>query len=48
MNKKQTVIMIPAWQYDKMIETHDKLLENYLRLKVECEDLKKAKGGHTV
>lgn len=35
----QKMIMIPVWQYDKMIETYDKTLEELRELKERLREM---------
>lgn len=39
----QKMIMIPVWQYDKMIETYDKTLEELRELKERLREMEELK-----
>lgn len=39
----QKMIMIPAWQYDKMVESYDKALEELRILKEHLKEIEKLK-----
>lgn len=40
----QKMIMIPVWQYDKMIETYDKTLEELRELKERLRKMEELKN----
>lgn len=40
----QKMIMIPVWQYDKMIETYDKTLEELRKLKERLREMEELKN----
>ena len=39
----QKMIMIPVWQYDKLIETYDKTLEELRELKERLREMEELK-----
>lgn len=40
----QTMVMIPAWRYDKMVESYDKALEELRELKEQLKEIEESKA----
>lgn len=40
----QKMIMIPEWQYDKMVESYDKALEELRELKERLKEIEESKA----
>lgn len=40
----QKMIMIPAWQYEKMVESYDKALEELRELKERLREMEELKN----